>query len=172
MKTQQPLILTARLAEDDMEPFNRLRQAHFPPDRNFLRAHMTMFHRLPGEYVDSIKDQLTEVTREKSMFTAQVAGIRHLGAGVAFSIASPDLFAIRERLKSAFSSWLGGQDMQKWQPHITVQNKVSKTAADALYKELQREFTLTEVRIVGLDLWHYLGGPWQQAFFFEFEKTR
>ncbi|KSV60756.1 hypothetical protein N183_37690 [Sinorhizobium sp. Sb3] len=29
MKTRKPLILTARIAETDLEPFDRLRKAHF-----------------------------------------------------------------------------------------------------------------------------------------------
>ena len=48
LKTRQPLILTAQIPETFLARFDRLRQIHFPPDRNFLRAHLTMFHRLPG----------------------------------------------------------------------------------------------------------------------------
>ncbi len=53
MKTLQPLILTARVADDNLEPCERLRQEHFPPP-NFLHAHLTMFHRLPGEYAKRV----------------------------------------------------------------------------------------------------------------------
>ena len=63
MKTRHPLILTARVAEKDIKQFDRLREAHFPPDRNVLRAHLTMFHRLPGEYSEKIIERLERVNR-------------------------------------------------------------------------------------------------------------
>jgi 2'-5' RNA ligase len=161
LKTLQPLILTARICDNDLKPFDRLRQEHFPPDRNFLVAHLTMFHRLPGEYREQVVQHLIEVAAQHSPITADISGLRHLGAGVAFTIASPELQDIHAKLRRAFMPWLGGQDMQKWQPHITIQNKVSKLAADALHAVLSREFRPHTVEIIGLDLWRYLGGPWQ-----------
>lgn len=161
MKTRHPLILTARIAERDLEPFDRLRQAHFPPDRNVLRAHLTMFHRLPGEYEERIVDVLNRAAESEPSLSAEVSGVRHLGAGVAFVIASPALEAIRGTLKSAFVSWLGSQDMQTWRPHITIQNKVARAKADELHRDLHARFEPWPIDIVGLDLWAYLGGPWQ-----------
>lgn len=161
MKTLQPLILTARILDADLEPFDLLRRKHFPPDRNFLRAHLTMFHRLPGEYIDQVIGHLCEAAAGKAPFQAEATGLRHLGGGVAFTIASPDLQGIHAQLRSAFIPWLGGQDMQKWQPHITVQNKVSRSAADSLHAELKASFQPHPIEIVGLDLWRYLDGPWQ-----------
>lgn len=159
MKTLDPLILTAKIADEDLQPFDDLRQKHFPPDRNFLNAHLTMFHRLPGEYADKIIEHLKNVAARSSI-TADVSGIRHLGAGVAFTITSPELLDIHARLKQVLRPWLGGQDMQKWQPHITIQNKVSRAEADATYKGLIAEFRPHPIQIVGVDLWRYMGGPW------------
>lgn len=161
MKTRHPLILTARVPQSDLEPFDLLRQKHFPPDRNFLTAHLTMFHRLPGEYRDQLVAHLATVAVEQRPITADVVGLRHLGAGVAFTIASPELQAIHFRLRRAFLPWLGGQDMQKWQPHITVQNKVSKLAAGTLHTALVEKFRPHTIEIIGLDIWRYLGGPWE-----------
>jgi hypothetical protein len=168
MKTRHPLILTARIAEKDLEPFDRLRQAHFPPDRNFLRAHLTMFHRLPGEYEVRIVDVLSRVAESEPSLSAEVSGIRHLGAGVAFVITSPALETLRGALKSAFVNWLGSQDMQTWRPHITIQNKVTRAKADGLHRDLQAGFEPWSIEIVGLDLWGYLGGPWQHLAFAPF----
>ncbi|WP_430242625.1 2'-5' RNA ligase family protein [Neorhizobium sp. DAR64861/K0K2] len=161
MKTLQPLILTARIAQADKAPFDLLRKTHFPPDRNFLDAHLTMFHRLPGEYTDGIVEHLRQVTEAGSSIKAEVSGVRHLGAGVAFTIDSAALQDVRARLKEAFLPWLGPQDMQKWQPHITIQNKVSKDRADRLYQELRATFQPHTIEIKGVDLWKYLDGPWQ-----------
>lgn len=161
MKTRSPLIVTAGIKEEDLEPFDRLRQAHFPRERNFLRAHLTMFHRLPGEYIDRVVQILTAMTAGRGTFLTDVSGIRHLGAGVAFAITSPELEHLRSELATAFGQWLGQQDQQKWQPHITIQNRVSKTEADSLYRHLQEGFVPHRIRITGLDLWRYLDGPWK-----------
>lgn len=161
LKTRRPLILTARIDEADLRPFDQLRQRHFPPDRNFLHAHLTMFHRLPGEYRDRIVNSLASAARGSGRLTAQVTGLRHLGAGVAFTIESVGLKALREDLRETFIPWLGSQDMQKWQPHITVQNKVSRARADALHRELSGGFQPHDIMVVGLELWRYLDGPWE-----------
>jgi len=161
VKTLQPLILTARIAEGDRASFDLLRKTHFPPDRNFLGAHLTMFHRLPGEYTERIVEHLKRVAEAGSSIKAEVSAVRHLGAGVAFTIDSAALQDVRARLKEVFLPWLGPQDMQKWQPHITIQNKVSKDRADRLYQELRATFQPHTIEITGVDLWKYLNGPWQ-----------
>jgi 2'-5' RNA ligase len=171
LKTRHPLILTARIAEKDLQTFDRLRRAHFPPDRNFLHAHLTMFHRLPGEYSERIVASLEQAAGGFDALTAAVTGPQHLGAGVAYSINCQPLQDIRTRLRAEFVSWLGPQDMQKWQPHITIQNKAPKAKADQLYHELRQSFWAYEIEITGLDLWEYLGGPWRHATFALFQPA-
>lgn len=171
MKTVQPLILTARIADPDLEPFHSLRQQHFPADRNFLSAHLTMFHRLPGEYVEQIAGSLDEIAAEQMRFCAEVPGVRHLGAGVAFVIKSSELQDVYARLRSRFMPWLGGQDLQTWKPHITIQNKVSRKQADALHRRLSEDFRPSKIEVTGVDLWRYLGGPWQHERSATFENA-
>jgi hypothetical protein len=161
LKTRSPLILTARISEIDLDPFDVLRKKHFPPDRNFLRAHLTMFHRLPGEHIETVIDELRYVCNGRASISAAVVGLRNLGAGVAFDIVSPALEEVRTALKAAFIPWLGSQDMQRWRPHITIQNKAARSSADALCRELGEAFRPSSIEIVGLDLWVYLQGPWR-----------
>ena len=168
MKTDLPMILTARIAEEDLQPFDRLRSMHFPSDRNHLRAHLTMFHRLPGERLTEVEERLSAITADVGTIVADVSGLRHLGAGVAFTITSRELQDVQSRLKSEFAKWLGSQDQQKWQPHITVQNKVLKAKADALYRDLAEGFKPHTINIKGVTLWRYLGGPWSEISNFDF----
>jgi hypothetical protein len=42
-----PLIVTVLMAAPDQAWFDRLRIAHFPPERNHLAAHLTLFHAIP-----------------------------------------------------------------------------------------------------------------------------
>ena len=44
-----PLILTAELPPDLHRWATELRRAHFPPERNLLEAHVTLFHALPAQ---------------------------------------------------------------------------------------------------------------------------
>lgn len=171
VKTNFPLILTARIDEADLEPFDTLRKRHFPADRNFIRAHVTMFHRLPGEYLDTIRDTLADVAAFTDVFEAEVDGVRHLGAGVAFTILSPELETVRAHLKRSVLHLLTQQDTHGWRPHITVQNKVSKAAADTLYRDLSERFQRRSLRVVGLDLWEYQGGPWRPETSFMFRAA-
>jgi hypothetical protein len=162
MMANEPLILTARVADKDLEPFNALRKQHFPQERNFLSAHLTMFHHLPGQHVEEIKNVLASAVDDTDgAINVDVVGLRHLGAGVAFSLASPELQDIRVRLRDHFRPWLKPQDLQKWQPHITIQNKVSQVVAGRLYARLDQGFRPHSIAVTGLDLWSYLGGPWR-----------
>jgi hypothetical protein len=49
-----------------------------------------------------------EVAPGHSPITAHVSGLRPIGPGVAFTIASPEIQAIHTGLGGAFMPWLGG----------------------------------------------------------------
>jgi 2'-5' RNA ligase len=159
----QPLILTLQMDERSQERFDRLRELHFPPERNYLSAHLTLFHKLPGERETEISTDLREVCREQEPLTLAVTGLRFLGRGVAYELSSPGMSAVRRRLARSWDPWLGSQERQGFKPHVTVHNKVSPERARALHEELQAIFAPFEVEGVGLSLWRYLDGPWGLA---------
>jgi 2'-5' RNA ligase len=160
---EQPLILTLKMDERSQERFDGLRDLYFPPDRNYLKAHLTLFHKLPGEREAEISAKLREVCREHEPLTLAVTGLRFLGRGVAHELSSPGLSAVRRKLARSWEPWLGAQDRQGFKPHVTVQNKVSPVRARTLHEELQTTFSPFEVEGLGLSLWRYLGGPWEPA---------
>jgi 2'-5' RNA ligase len=149
--------------ERSQEHFDRLRERHFPPERNHLRAHLTLFHELPGEREADISADVREICREHEPLTLAATGLRFLGRGVAYELSTPELSALRRELTRGWEPWLSAQDRQGFKPHVTVQNKVSPEQARVLYQELQASFAPFEVRGVGLSLWRYLGGPWEEA---------
>ncbi|MCZ2810272.1 2'-5' RNA ligase family protein [Modestobacter sp. VKM Ac-2979] len=154
-----PLIVTLLLDDDAQQRFDRLRAAHFPPERNHLQAHVTLFHALPGEHVREVRDGLRG-TATRSPFDVAISGVRFLGRGVALDLASSELTALRNDLADAFDPWLTRQDRQWSRPHVTVQNKVAPEVARALHAELTASFVPETVTARGLGLWRYLGGPW------------
>ena len=156
-----PIIVTALLGAADAAWFDALRRRHFPPERNQLAAHLTMFHHLPPSLAAEVKGQLTRETRGVTAPKARVAGLVSLGEGVAYRIESDELGAIRARLADHFTGMLTPQDQAGWRPHVTVQNKVRPDAARALLRTLEADFAPRPVTIAGLASWWYRGGPWE-----------
>ena len=155
-----PLILTLALHADDQARFERLRRLHFPPGRNLIPAHATLFHHLPGPEIEAVRDAIG-ARCTMPPFTVAVPGLRFLGRGVAYALESPELTALRAGFARVWDRWLTPQDRQGWRPHVTIQNKASPDAARALHANLQAAFAPFTVRTEGLDLWRYLGGPWE-----------
>ena len=56
MPEPAPLILSAVLDARVQRRLDALRRAHFPPDRNHLDAHVTLFHHLPGAEEDAVAE--------------------------------------------------------------------------------------------------------------------
>ncbi|MGY1624222.1 2'-5' RNA ligase family protein [Geodermatophilus sp. SYSU D00965] len=155
-----PLVVTLLLGSEAQERFDRLRAAHFPPERNHLAAHVTLFHALPGDQVDAVAADLAAAVA-RPPFAVAVTGLRLLGRGVAYTLESPELAALRDRLAAAWEPWLTRQDRQRFAPHVTVQNKVEPPVARALRDRLAAQFTPERVPARGLRLWRYRDGPWE-----------
>ena len=155
------LIVTAELAPADLAWLDGLRRRHYPPERNRLPAHLTMFHTLPPSAESDARARLAAAARDYSPPRAMIAGLMDLGGGVALRVVSDELDAIREQLADHFHGLLSAQDSGGWRPHVTIQNKVAPKVARALIAELAGDFTPRPLAIAGLGLHRYLGGPWE-----------
>lgn len=155
----QPIILTLQIDEENAAFFNRMREAHFPPEINFIDAHLTLFHNLPGAHMRRIIDIVAAACARRAPFSLRVDGLMKLGRGVAYRVSAPELIDLREELARAFAPWLTRQDKQKPRPHITVQNKTTPARATALLEHLERDFAPFEAQGQGVQLWFYEGGP-------------
>ena len=155
-----PLILTLLLDPASQSRFDALRSAHFPPERNLLAAHVTLFHALPGDAEQQVRADLAELAR-RSPFPVGVTGLRSLGRGVAYVLESGELAALHRELAARWRDHLTRQDRQPLRAHVTVQNKVRADEAAALLAELRGGFTPWSAQAGGLALWRYLGGPWE-----------
>lgn len=158
--THAPIIVSALFGSEDFAWLNGLRLAHFPPERNQLDAHLTLFHHLPPSIAPELKRRLATLARRRSP-PATAEGPINLGRGVAIRIRSPELESIREELADAFSGLLTPQDAAGWRPHVTIQNKVQPGEARALHDALKNEFRPSNLTIAGLAAWWYRGGPWE-----------
>lgn len=149
--------------EESQRLFDRLREAYFPPERNYLSAHLTLFHHLPADREGEVVEGIEEVCGRHGRIPLRASGLLFMGRGVAYKLEAPELVALRRRLARDWEPFLTNQDRQGPRPHVTVQNKVSPETARALHQHLQSSFSPFEVRGEGLLLWRYLGGPWEKA---------
>jgi 2'-5' RNA ligase len=164
-----PLILTLALDERSFAFFDGERRRYFPAARNVIPAHLTLFHHLPGGEVDGIRSLLAAVATAHNAFAVAVTGLRPLGRGVAYKLESSALATIRADLARRWAEWLTPQDAQRFQPHVTIQNKADPAQARALLARLEETFAPFMVTAEGLHLWRYLGGPWEAVETFRFE---
>lgn len=155
-----PIIVSALFGPADFAWFDGLRRAHFPPERNLIAAHLTLFHHLPPSIAPELNHRLADATRTTPPPAVAVATM-NLGRGVAIRIDAPRLAAIRSDLAEAFAGLLVPQDAAGWHAHVTIQNKVQPAEARALRAMLDRDFRPRPIAIAGLAAWYYRGGPWE-----------
>lgn len=168
MANDDPLVLTAWLDDSSFDVFQAMRQRHFPPARNHIPAHLTLFHHLPGADIGWITQELQRTARNLAPLEGRVTRLRFLGRGVAYDIDCLAIERLRDGLSAIFSQVLTPQDRQRIRPHVTIQNKVPSAEARALFDELSADFQPFPLTIRGLLLWHYRGGPWDEAGRFPF----
>jgi 2'-5' RNA ligase len=160
MATANPLLLTLTLNSQAQSFFNELRRQHFPAERNFLDAHLMLFHNLPADQNQILAD-INAIALQTNPFTLQVSAVASIGRGVAYKTESQQLQTIHLKLQKQWQQWLIPQDKNKLWPHITIQNKVKPETAKDLLAQLNVDFEPFDITAIGFDVWEYLGGPWK-----------
>jgi hypothetical protein len=154
------LIVTALLGDADFAWLDGLRRRHYPPDRNYVCAHLTLFHHIMPSLEDEVVRLIKSLTRQAAP-DACVTGVINLGGGTAFRFDSAALVAIRDQIADRLWDTLIPQDRAPWRAHVTVQNKVKADVARRLFSALSADFTPRRADIAGLAVWRYRGGPWE-----------
>lgn len=166
--TNAPLVLTAELPPDLHRWATELRQRHYPVERNFLAAHVTLFHALPARIEDELRGLLARLAGEFAPPPARLDGVMNLGRGTALRIASPAMLDLRAHVAEHFRGLLTAQDGHPPRLHVTIQNKVSPSLATALQSELAGMVPARDFAFPGLALFRYRGGPWEAVRRFAF----
>ncbi|GGB81881.1 2'-5' RNA ligase family protein [Dyadobacter sediminis] len=166
---KKPLIATLAITPSAQDYFNQLRRQHFPSRRNYLDAHLTLFHALPDE--PWIVEDTKNMAANQQPFEVTAQSIVSLGGGTAFKIISPELPALHQMLQKGWFESLTNQDRQKRNFHITIQNKVEPHEAKKLQAELIPDFQPFRFSVHGIQLWRYLDGPWEFLMKFDFRKV-
>ncbi|KAM0158413.1 hypothetical protein ACHAQE_004202 [Botrytis cinerea] len=176
----QPFILTLRLDAASEKLLTALRTRYFPSSRNYLSAHVTLFHALPSSQYSLYRSILTSLSSREQKFKVGIKNPFPLGKkGVALNIASFKLRKIHEELLGEFREngvQLTEQDERKIRPHVTVQNKVGEEEAKRTLEEVRREWIMHGDGNEGIggmaeaiSLWRYeVGGEWTHLEDYEF----
>lgn len=166
-KPNAPLLVTAELPADVLQWADGLRRTHFPPERNRLRAHVTLFHALPV----SVEDELVEVLKNLCRTPpphARIDTLMKLGGGTALAIQSPQMVELHGVIASRMHGLLTRQDAQPLKLHVTIQNKVTSEAAKALQAQLGPTLQPVDFRFRGFGLYAYEDGLWRPLRLFNF----
>lgn len=166
-----PIIVSAVFGDADHAYLDGLRRAHFPPERNQLAAHLTLFHHLPPSIEPELRARLTQLAAAPPP-TAELAGVMNLGPGVALRVRSSELEEMRESLADELSGLLTPQDASGWRPHVTIQNKAAPAAVRELLGTMTADFRARSLAITGLAAYYYRGGPWELIQRYAFRGAR
>lgn len=167
-----PLIVTAQLPGDLHRWATDLRRRHFPAERNFLEAHVTLFHAVPAQVEGELRALLARLAGETAPLPARLEGVLDLGRGTALRLASPALLELRRLVAEHFHGMLTAQDSGTPRLHVTIQNKVSPAEAKTLQAELAMDLVRREFLFPGLALHRYRGGPWEAVRSFAFRGPK
>ena len=137
-----PFILTARLDEHSFAIFDDLRRQYFALERNWVPAHITLFHQLPGEQAQSLVSTIQSICSRTPVLTLWFPKARFLGRGVAIEVECKGLLDLRKRFVTEWGPWLVPQDRGGYKPHITIQNKVSASQARLFFENMSSPWRL------------------------------
>lgn len=166
-----PIIVTALFGDADSAWLDGLRRRHYPPERNRVPAHLTLFRHLPPSLGPEIAERLRRETQGERPPPARVTRVLRQARGVMLRVDSSALADIRDRLAEAFRVCLTPQDAAPWQPHVTVQNKATPAEARQAFAELSADVRPRPLVIAGLAMWLYRGGPWVPAGSWRFSRS-
>lgn len=151
-----PLLITAEMPPDILAWADAMRREYFPPEKNRLKAHVTLFHALPPSAEGEVRRLLGELAKETPP-EARISGIMNLGRGTALDVDSPGMVELHGIMADRFHGLMIPQDTHVLRLHITIQNKVSPEEARKLQAQLKDALDHRRFRFRGFGLYAYEG---------------
>ncbi|MCT2400550.1 2'-5' RNA ligase family protein [Novosphingobium mangrovi (ex Huang et al. 2023)] len=159
-KPGAPLLITAELPPDVLGWTDALRREHYPPERNRLRAHVTLFHALPPSVEAELLQVLSDLARCPAP-PARITGLMKLDRGTALAVESPEMVMLHHAIAERMHGLLTDQDTRPLRLHVTIQNKVPREAARALQASLAPDLRPVSFRFRGFGLYAWEEGLWR-----------
>jgi 2'-5' RNA ligase len=151
-------VLTLRMDEVSFARLDEWRRRYFPPDLNFIPAHLTLFDALAPEQVSRLAGAHAGLSSQA--IPLQFVRPFLIGRGVAIAVARGELTALHGRMIEVLGPGLTRQDRAPFRPHVTIQNKVTREDAKATFTRVSSNFEPWSGHGIGLDVWRYHGAKW------------
>jgi hypothetical protein len=161
-------VLTLEMDGESFAALDALRRRHYAPERNLVPAHVTLFHRLPGERSREIKALLAQTAAAQKPIEILPGEAKPMENGAAIFLRSPQLGALRDELAREWWPWLEDADRRGFQPHVTIQTTESDAEARRTVQAVRATFRPKPIKGVGLHLWRYKAGAWEHEQLFRF----
>lgn len=170
---EKPLVCTLALDLTSSVRLDAWRARWFPAERNFLDAHLTLFHALPDE--EPVLDVLRASCARSPALAVRFARLQRTPRGVFVRAESSALRHLHDRLRGDLLAELGSrmtnQDRQGLSPHVTLVNKAGPEDVALAGAAIGAEFASWDGSGYGIAVWPYAGGPWEPVLCFPFSGT-
>ncbi len=172
LHNRAPLIVLAVLPAAVQAQLDGLRRVHYPPERNRVPAHCTLFHAIPGMVADELAATLAVLAASTAPPRARIGGVIDLDGGTAFEVISPELVDLRDALADRFHGLLSGGDAVAPRLHVTIQNKVERSTARALQGHLRATWQSLDITIPALAVHRVIAGSWHPVGTWRLRRAR
>jgi len=159
MPVAPSLIVTIALDRASHLYFTELRTKYYPAHCNYMEAHLSFFHKLPVG--TPLIDETLKTAANRKTMNIEVAGIKLMNNGNAFTVTSNELKQLHKAMQKTFDTYLTTKDRKKLWPHITVQNKVTAFKAKQTNGLLLQDFKPFTIRAIGFSTWLFTRNTWQ-----------
>lgn len=156
-----PLVLSLAMDPESFARTNAWRTRYYPANRNYLTAHITLYHSIPGTLQDWSLAELKKIAEDTEAFPLEFQAWERNSGYVGIKIEETRLLQLKARLDDVFRDHLLLQDKQRLKPHVTVTNKVTLQEAKLCAEELARDFVPWTGEALGFHLAIYRKGPWE-----------
>lgn len=155
----RPIIATLTVDKEAQRRFQRLRDRYYPASR--VPAHITLFRHLPGRAPEELIARIGGICADTAPFMVRAEAPMGLANGVALKLISAQLHSLRKRIAETYMAHLANDDRKPFEPHMTIQHRVTRRRARRTLGAVRASFTPFEARAEGVALWRYVGGPWE-----------
>lgn len=133
-----PLVITLTLDKQTQHFLTSLRSKYFPPHKNYLHAHVTLFHAIPPHRYEEISTEIQSICSKTSPWQVYVGDAKKMGnRGVMVSVRDQRrsiewihrrLLRFLEKGIKEDKDKLTEQDKKHWGKvaHVTILNKAEE----------------------------------------------
>lgn len=147
-------ILVLLLDDAAQSVVQTLRQQYYPTYTSKMPAHLTLIHTLPID-IDIFDKTLQAIAAAQPIFAVNIDKILPFKNGNALGITSKELMQLHQDIVTGLLPLLYTKDRQFFEPHITIQYKVTSWKAQQIGVLLQQTWQPYLATAMGMQLLTY-----------------